>query len=160
MLSSLRINGQRAGQRAGRRPALPAGTQHLGVEFAGLDYADPGRLRYQYRLRGLDEAWTEVDAGQRNSFGEARCSRAYTLQVRAPRPCPAEWSDQLLELPFDLRPTGGRPAGRTPPWRCWRWVRSGAWCAGARAACAGAGANAPRWRHAPPSCARPARRTP
>jgi len=104
VLSSLRVNGQPvpASVPSGGLP-LPPGTRSLGVEFAGLDYADPSRLRYQYRLRGLDEAWTETDAGQRNpSFGPLQPGR-YTLQVRASA-LPGQWGDQLLELPFDLQP--------------------------------------------------------
>lgn len=82
---------------------LPAGTRTLGVEFAGLDYADPSRLRYQYRLRGLDTPWTQADGSARStSFGPLKPGR-YLLQVRAS----AQFSGGRmaeLELPVELLP--------------------------------------------------------
>lgn len=86
-----------------RGVVLPAGTRTLGVEFAGLDYADPGRLRYQYRLLGLDSPWTQVDGSARSpSFGPLKPGR-YTLQVRAtPQPSGGRMSE--LELPIELLP--------------------------------------------------------
>ena len=86
-----------------RGVVLPAGTRTLGVEFAGLDYADPGRLRYQYRLRGLDAPWTQADGSARSpSFGPLKPGR-YTLQVRAsPQPSGGRMAE--LELPIELLP--------------------------------------------------------
>ncbi|WP_334277948.1 two-component regulator propeller domain-containing protein [Roseateles microcysteis] len=86
-----------------REVVLPAGTRTLGVEFAGLDYADPGRLRYQYRLLGLDAPWTQVDGSARSpSFGPLKPGH-YTLQVRVtPQPSGGRMSE--LELPVELLP--------------------------------------------------------
>ena len=106
VLSSLRVNGQHLPlqtQDAGRGLELPAGARSLSVEFAALDYADPQRLRYQYRLLGLDNDWTTVDAGARNpSFGPLRPGH-YQLQVRASSH-PALWGERQLSLPIELLP--------------------------------------------------------
>lgn len=104
VISGLRLNGQPYSPPAlstGLR--LPPGTRSLGVEFAGLDYADPARLRYEYRLAGLDTDWTQADASARNpSFGPLRPGR-YTLQVRASAH-PTLWGADQLELPVELLP--------------------------------------------------------
>ncbi|WIV97542.1 ligand-binding sensor domain-containing diguanylate cyclase [Kinneretia aquatilis] len=82
---------------------LPAGTRTFSVEFAGLDYADPGRLRYQYRLQGLDSDWTSVDPGARSpSFGPLQPGR-YALQMRVSAH-PTLWGPTQLELPIELLP--------------------------------------------------------
>jgi diguanylate cyclase (GGDEF)-like protein len=104
VFGSLRVNGQL------HRPvslaeglSLEPGTRSFGVEFAALDYADPQRVRYQYRLLGLETEWTTVDATARNpSFGPLRPGR-YTLEVRASA-LPGRWSPEPLRLPVELHP--------------------------------------------------------
>ncbi|PTT92994.1 hypothetical protein DBR42_00960, partial [Pelomonas sp. HMWF004] len=105
VISSLRVNGQPqllpAVPSQGLR--LPPGKRNLSIEFAALDYADPARLRYEYRLQGLDSDWTRVDANGRNpSFGPLRPGR-YTLQVRATSHH-ALWGRGELSLPIELQP--------------------------------------------------------
>ena len=105
VLSGLRVNGQP--QDPPRTPGdslkLPPGKRTLSVEFAALDYADPARPRYEYRLLGLDSDWTRVDASARNpSFGPLKPGR-YTLQVRASAH-QTLWSGDPLQLPLELEP--------------------------------------------------------
>lgn len=109
VISALRVNGQPySPERAAsaEQPTslrLPAGTRTFSVEFAGLDYADPSRLRYQYRLLGLDSDWTSVDPGARNpSFGPLQPG-PYALQVRVSAH-PTLWGPAQLELPVELLP--------------------------------------------------------
>ncbi|MDN3919134.1 ligand-binding sensor domain-containing diguanylate cyclase [Roseateles violae] len=104
LISALRVNGQPyQPQRLHAGLTLPAGTRTLGVEFAGLDFAEPERLRYQYRLQGLDADWTTVDASARSpSFGPLKPGR-YLLQVRAAAPL-APWGPPQLELPIERLP--------------------------------------------------------
>ncbi len=105
VISALRVNGQpHAPERLdGQGLRLPAGTRSFSVEFAGLDYADPGRLRYQYRLQGLDSDWTSVDPGARSpSFGPLWPGR-YVLQMRVTAH-PTLWGPARLELPIELLP--------------------------------------------------------
>jgi diguanylate cyclase (GGDEF)-like protein len=104
VISGLRVNGQPYSPQALRQGlTLPPGTRSLGVEFAALDFADPARLRYQYRLQGLDNDWTRVDATARNpSFGPLKPGR-YTLQVRATSH-QTLWGADMLQLPIELLP--------------------------------------------------------
>jgi diguanylate cyclase (GGDEF)-like protein len=126
VISGLRVNGQPTPAAGGL--TLPAGTRSLGVEFAALDYADPARLRYQYRLLGLDSDWTRVDASARNpSFGPLKPGR-YTLQVQASAH-PTLWGAEQLELPVELLPawwetTTARGAGVLAGLGLiWAWMR-------------------------------------
>ncbi|MCE4555660.1 ligand-binding sensor domain-containing diguanylate cyclase [Pelomonas cellulosilytica] len=105
VISGLRVNGQPAAppRYAGDVLPLASGKRTLSVEFAALDFADPARLRYQYRLQGLDDDWTRVDATGRNpSFGPLQPGR-YTLQVRATAH-PEHWDGAMLEVPIELAP--------------------------------------------------------
>lgn len=115
VVSALRVNGQpHAAPGPSQRLQLPPGTRSLSVEFAALDYADPQRLRYQYRLVGLDNDWTAVDAGARNpSFGPLKPGH-YALQVRASAHH-ALWGPEQLNLAIDLAPAW---------WETW-WARGG-----------------------------------
>lgn len=38
---------------------LPAGTNRIRIEFAGLGYVMPQRIRYRYLLEGFDQTWVE-----------------------------------------------------------------------------------------------------
>lgn len=103
VISGLRVNGQPHRPPGPGGLTLPAGTRSLGVEFAALDYADPARLRYQYRLLGLDNEWTRVDASARNpSFGPLKPGR-YVLQLQASAH-QTLWGAEQLELPIELLP--------------------------------------------------------
>ncbi len=130
VISSLRVNGQPQLLPAapGQSLQLPPGKRTLSIEFAALDYADPARLRYEYRLEGLDSAWTRVDASGRNpSFGPLHPGR-YTLQVRATSHH-ALWGAGQLSLPMHLQPawwetdTAHVAGGMLTLAALWSWMR-------------------------------------
>ncbi|MBI3346230.1 MAG: diguanylate cyclase [Burkholderiales bacterium] len=104
VISGLRVNGQPWEQAHPLQGlTLPPAKRTLSVEFAALDYADPSRLRYEYRLEGLDSEWTRVDASARNpSFGPLRPGH-YTLLVRATAH-QTQWGTGQLRLPITLEP--------------------------------------------------------
>ena len=105
VLSGLRVNGQPHSlpRTLAEGLRMLPGKRSLSVEFAALDYADPARLRYEYRLKGLDTDWTRVDASGRNpSFGPLRPGD-YTLQVRATAH-QSLWGTQQLRLPITVEP--------------------------------------------------------
>lgn len=116
VISALRVNGQPfQPERLQPRLQLPAGTRTLGVEFAGLDYADPAGLRYQYRLLGLDQEWTQADASARSpSFGPLKPGH-YQLQLRA---SPAHTAGAGTELKLDIE--------LLPNWWQTLWAQLGA----------------------------------
>ena len=129
VISALRVNGQPYHPQSLRQGLqLPSGTRTLGVEFAGLDYADPGRLRYQYRLQGLESDWTSADASARSpSFGPLWPGR-YVLQMRAAAQ-PGAGDAAQLELPILLLPAWWQTlwaqlaAGALGLLAVWAWVR-------------------------------------
>jgi len=55
----------------------------ISFEFASLDMAATGKIRYRYRLEGFDEQWNEVDASKRYISYTNIPSGSYTLQVAA-----------------------------------------------------------------------------
>jgi diguanylate cyclase (GGDEF)-like protein len=131
VISGLRVNGQP--QDPPRMPGeglrLAPDKRTLSVEFAALDYADPARLRYEYRLEGLDSQWTRVDASARNpSFGPLQPGH-YTLQVRATAH-QTLWGTEQLQLPLTFEPAwwettpahaGGVLLALTGVWGWTRW---------------------------------------
>ena len=130
VISGLRVNGQPWEQPRGPEGlTLPPAKRTLSVEFAALDYADPTRLRYEYRLDGLDSEWTRVDASGRNpSFGPLRPGQ-YVLQVRATAHH-SLWGTEQLQLPITLEPAwwetdaariAGVLAGLGAIWAWMRW---------------------------------------
>lgn len=105
VISGLRVGGQPYQQPHALRDGLTLSPSQrsLSVEFAALDYADPARLRYEYRLVGLENDWTRVDASSRNpSFGPLKPGR-YLLQVRATAHH-SLWGTEQLQLPIVLQP--------------------------------------------------------
>jgi signal transduction histidine kinase/ligand-binding sensor domain-containing protein len=56
--------------------------RNFSIEFATLDYANPGQNRYQYRLQGYDPDWIEADAEHRSAHYGNLWPGAYQLQVR------------------------------------------------------------------------------
>jgi len=103
VISSLRRNGQPWAPESLRGGLqLPPDTRTLTLEFAALDFADPQRLHYQYRLEGLDGDWTSTDASARYaSFGGLKPG-SYTLQVRATNH-DMVWGAQTLSLPIVMQ---------------------------------------------------------
>jgi diguanylate cyclase (GGDEF)-like protein len=127
VISGLRVNGQ-PWELPRTALTLPPGKRSLSIEFAALDYADPTRLRYEFRLEGLDSDWTRVDASGRNpSFGPLKPGR-YTLQVRATAHH-ALWGPEQLQLPITLEPawwetSAARIAGVLATLLAiWAWMR-------------------------------------
>jgi len=128
VISGLRVNGQAQPLSSGDGLQLPPGKRSLSIEFSALDYADPARLRYEYRLEGLDGDWTRVDASGRNpSFGPLRPGH-YALQVRATAH-QSLWGPEQLRLPITLEPawwetTSARMAGGLATLAViWGWMR-------------------------------------
>lgn len=80
---------------------LSAGTSGLLIEYSGLSFTAPGRVRFQYRLKGVDPEW--VDAGERRvaSYASLPPGR-HEFQVIA---CNADgvWNDTGATLRFEQK---------------------------------------------------------
>ncbi len=89
---------------------LPHDLNHLTFHFYGIDWTAPHKIKYSYKIEGLDQNWTapksEPIADYRNiPYG------AYTLKVRASGAA-QEWSEPF-DYAFTIRP---------PWWHTW-WAR-------------------------------------
>jgi diguanylate cyclase (GGDEF)-like protein len=89
------------------------------VEFASLDFSSPERLRYRYRLKGLDAGWTETSADFRVATYGHLPPGDYLLEVQGSNRT-ADWSPHTLALPVSVLPAW---------WQAW-WARALAVLAG------------------------------
>jgi signal transduction histidine kinase/ligand-binding sensor domain-containing protein/DNA-binding response OmpR family regulator len=87
---------------------LPAQLNSLSFDFLGVSLARPGRVRYQYRLRGLSDAWLGPVAGTSATFANL-APGAYTFEVRASNG-EGGWSPQPAVFSFGIA---------APWWRRW-----------------------------------------
>ena len=89
---------------AAREVRLAPDADGLAVTFAALDFDSPRRVRYAYRLDGVDDEW--VEAGTRRTASYARVPPgARTLRVRATS-ADGEWPAQGAALRV-VRPAHG-----------------------------------------------------
>jgi signal transduction histidine kinase/DNA-binding response OmpR family regulator len=86
----------------------------LEVNFAGLTYVDESGTRFKYRLRGLEEQWTETDRGQARYTHVAPGKYVFESQARN---AGGVWSATPARLSLEIR----------PPW----WMTWWAWTIGA-----------------------------
>lgn len=77
--------------------------RNFSIEFSALDYSNPAKNRYRYRLQGYDKDWIEVDAEHRSaSFGNLWPGQ-YSLQVQASNRS-GEFSQHELLIPIRVLP--------------------------------------------------------
>lgn len=79
-------------------------------EFAALDYANRGRISYEYMLEGFDEGWIAGGAAGSATYTNLDGGR-YTFRARAAGP-DGVWSEEGVRLALTVA---------TPPWRT-RWA--------------------------------------
>jgi diguanylate cyclase (GGDEF)-like protein len=87
LLSELRINGVRTaiGQLGpmGDSMALSVNDRSFSLEFTALDFADPRRLKYAYKLEPFDPEWIHTPAGMRLASYSNLDPGDYRLRIRA-----------------------------------------------------------------------------
>jgi ligand-binding sensor domain-containing protein len=95
-----------SGGRIWRDPAnlvLAAGTRTIDITYAGLSFTVPQRVRFRYRLEGVDEHW--VDAGARRMVSYSNLGPGqYRFQVMA-RNNDGVWNQTGAGLNFEIQPT-------------------------------------------------------
>lgn len=116
VLSELRV----AGRSVPVQPALGGLTlrpheRSLQLEFASLDYSDPEKVRYRYRLLGEDPDWNETDAGHRFASYSNLAPGAYQFELRGSDRL-GRFSPQPLVIPIRVQPAW---------WQTW-WARAAA----------------------------------
>jgi ligand-binding sensor domain-containing protein/signal transduction histidine kinase len=82
---------------------VPASAQAFSVEFAALDYSAPQRIRYGYRLEGLDADWNETDASRRTASYNNLWPGNYELVIRGSNRGGA-WTGHDLHIPVQVLP--------------------------------------------------------
>ncbi len=82
---------------------LPSGTSQLEIQYAGLSLSIPSRVRFRYRLEGMDEDW--VDAGtRREAFYTNLGAGIYRFRVMAANN-DGVWNENGATLEFTIPPT-------------------------------------------------------
>lgn len=114
VLTDLRINGQpRSGALLQDGLRLGPEDRSFAVEFARLDFSNPQRIRYAWRLEGFDDTWVETGADQRTAGFSNLAPGRYRLQVRATQ-ASGGWAEPWLDLPVQVLPAW---------WQQW-WARA------------------------------------
>ncbi len=87
----------------------------LSFEFAALNYRDPIRTRYRFRLEGLETNWTEVDSFHRLARYTDLPPGSYTFDVQASNDG-RTWGEKGTTLGLSI----------APPWWMTPWSEGGA----------------------------------
>ena len=82
-------------------------------DFSALNYVDPARTRYRYRLEGLESKWNETDSTRRTVTYTTLPAGNYTLRVQA-RATRGDWTESGVALPIHI----------LPPWYATWYFRS------------------------------------
>lgn len=69
----------------------------VSFDFAALNYLDPARTRYRYRLEGFESRWNETDSVRRSATYTMLPTGDYTLLVQA-RGARGDWSESALKI--------------------------------------------------------------
>ncbi len=106
-LQNVLVNAEAQALEVWNSPALRLAhnANDLEIQFAALDFADPARTRYAWRLQGVDEAWVE-GGDQRRVRYASLAPGTYRFWLRAAN-SDGVWSDDALLLTATVLP---------PPW--------------------------------------------
>jgi PAS domain S-box-containing protein len=83
------------------------------LDFSALNYVDPARTRYRYRLEGLESKWNEMDSARRTVTYTTLPAGNYTLRAQA-RATRGDWNESTVALQIRI----------LPPWYATWYFRS------------------------------------
>ncbi len=89
-------------QRFSETISIAAGTQRFEFRYAGLSFIGGERVRYKYKLEGLDNDWIDVGT-RREAFYNNLSPGVYTFRVIAAN-SDGIWNEQGASASFELRP--------------------------------------------------------
>jgi ligand-binding sensor domain-containing protein/signal transduction histidine kinase len=69
----------------------------VSFDFAALNYVDPARTHYRYRLEGFETKWNETDSARRSATYTMLPKGEYTFRVQA-RGARGDWSESALRV--------------------------------------------------------------
>ena len=89
--------------------------QVFGFSFAALDYEDPGRIRYAYKMEGLSDDWIPVDSSAHSASFTGLPPGEYRFRVKATN-SDGIWNEADTAIAVTI----------TPPWWGTDWFRGSA----------------------------------
>lgn len=85
-------------------PSLALASDNIvSFDFAALNYVDPERTRYRYRLEGFEAKWNETDSARRSATYTMLPAGDYTFLVQA-RGARGDWNDSAMALKIHVPP--------------------------------------------------------
>lgn len=83
-------------------PRLEAGTRNFEIKYTALEFKNPDRVRFRYRLNNFDDQW--VDAGiRRTAYYTGLRPGNYEFEVQASK-LGGGWSDNPATIAFSIEP--------------------------------------------------------
>ena len=79
------------------------------IQFAAIDFDNPEKIKYRFRLVGFDEEWITIDAKERKATYTNLAGGDYVFQVRSSNN-DGIWSDNTISLKIKVHP---------PFWETW-----------------------------------------
>lgn len=101
VITSLRADGAELAPADGLRLAPHTGT--LEIDFTALSYRAPERMRFRYRLEGVDAAWQEPER-RRSAYYTNLAPGSYRFRVLASND-DGVWNEQGAALAFEVAPS-------------------------------------------------------
>lgn len=86
---------------------LPYNLNHLTFNFIGIDWSAPHKLKYQYKLEGLDQDWSQLSSSNKADYRNIPFGK-YTFKLRAIG-IADKWS-KTFEYTFVIHPPWWRTA--------------------------------------------------
>lgn len=82
---------------------------NFSIEFSALEYANPERNQYAYKLVGFDSEWQYTDASKRFAYFNNLKSGTYTFNLRSSN-SNGIWNEDVQKVKITILP---------PPWKTW-----------------------------------------
>jgi len=101
VITALRADGAEVVPADGLRLAPHTGT--LEIDFTALSYRAPERMRFRYRLEGVDAAWQEPER-RRSAYYTNLAPGSYRFRVQASND-DGVWNEQGAALAFEVAPS-------------------------------------------------------
>ncbi|PIC00298.1 sensor histidine kinase [Caulobacter sp. X] len=100
-IKSVVVDGKRAAD--GPVIRLAKGARSIQIDYAGLSLATPERVRFRYRLEGVDEDWVEAGSRRQAFYANLRPG-TYVFRVRAAN-ADGVWNEDGASVTLELPPT-------------------------------------------------------
>jgi signal transduction histidine kinase/ligand-binding sensor domain-containing protein/DNA-binding response OmpR family regulator len=89
---------------------LAASDNVFSIEFAALNFTQPSKTKYKYKLEGFNEDWLPADANNRRVTFTNLNAGNYTFRVIATNN-DGEWSEEGISLPIKVLPPFWKSGG-------------------------------------------------